>query len=34
MKDGLYLNEGEDHEFNFGCAEFELPLRHISGDIQ
>lgn len=24
------MGEGEGHEFSLGCAEFELPLRHLS----
>lgn len=28
------LDEGEDQEFSFGHAEFELPLRHLSGDME
>lgn len=28
------LGEGEGHEFSLRCAEFEWPLRHLSGDIE
>lgn len=34
MEDSPDLGEGEDHEFNFGYAESELPLRQLSGDIE
>lgn len=28
------LSEGEGHKFSLGCAEFELPLGHLSGDTE
>lgn len=30
----LDLGQGADHEFSFGRAEFELPLRYLSGHVE